>query len=103
LGGRAVSTYETLEDARRFGKEHRDSDSLYSHLQGIAGVELVMLIREEEPGRCTVGLRSHGVIDVGALARRFGGGGHTRAAGFSWEGDRAAAEQALIDRLADSL
>jgi phosphoesterase RecJ-like protein len=99
LGGRAVFTYETLEDARRFGKQHRDSDALYSHLQGIRDNELAVLIREEEPGRCTVGLRSHGKVDVGELARHFGGGGHVRAAGFTWSGSRQEAEQSLLREL----
>ncbi len=103
LGGRAVFTYETLEDAERFGKQHRDSDALYSHLQGIKDNELVVLVREEAPGRCTVGLRSHATVDVGALAREFGGGGHARAAGFSWEGSRESIEKSLLHRLESTL
>ena len=103
LGGRAIFTYETLEDAERFGKQHRDSDALYSHLQGIKDNELVILIREEAPGRCTVGLRSHAAVDVGALAREYGGGGHARAAGFSWEGSREDIEESLLKRLEGSL
>ena len=103
LNGRAVFTYESLDDAQHFGKQHRDSDALYAHLQGIQHNELVVLVREEEPGRCTVGLRSHGTVDVGELAREFGGGGHTRAAGFTWQGSREEIEAALLRRLEHEL
>jgi phosphoesterase RecJ-like protein len=103
LGGRAIFTYETLADAERYGKQHRDSDALYSHLQGIRNNELVVLVREEQAEHCTVGLRSHALVDVGALAREFGGGGHARAAGFSWNGSREGVERALLQRLPELL
>lgn len=37
--------------------------------------------------RMNVSLRSHTDIDVGAIAKRYGGGGHTRAAGYTVEVD----------------
>ncbi len=86
FGGRLLLTYETMEEQRAFGRENRDSDSLYQHLQGVDGCEVVALIRQENPDECSVGLRSIGTIDVGALAHSFGGGGHAQAAGYSREG-----------------
>jgi len=86
-GGKLILTYETLEELERFGIENRDSDSLYQQLQGILGVETIVFIREEQPGECSVGLRSNGDVDVGKIALDFGGGGHAKAAGFSWTGD----------------
>ena len=32
-------------------------------------------------------LRAKSGFDVGAVARRFGGGGHSAASGMTWEGD----------------
>ena len=78
-------TSETLEETLQYGIENRDSESLYMFLQTVKEAEVVALIREEKPGECSVGLRSR-TVDVGAVARDFGGGGHALAAGFTWYG-----------------
>jgi phosphoesterase RecJ-like protein len=88
LGNKVLLTYETLEDIETFGTENRDSDSLYQLLQTVEGCEAIVFIREEEVDNCTVGLRSNNSIDVGSIAHSFGGGGHKRAAGFTWTGNR---------------
>ena len=41
---------------------------------------------EVEPGKFQYSLRSRGDFDVSAVARRYGGGGHKSAAGFSTRG-----------------
>jgi phosphoesterase RecJ-like protein len=61
----------------------------------IPGVEASVLLREE-PGRIAVNLRSKGRIDVSAVARNFGGGGHSRAAGFKRAGGVLAAVKKQI-------
>jgi len=99
FAGRILFTYETLEDKRTYGSKHRDSDSLYQLLQTSAGCEAVILVREEDEESCSIGLRSNTEIDVGALAQRFGGGGHRKAAGFKWVGSREAIKAALVASL----
>ncbi|MDR1587403.1 MAG: bifunctional oligoribonuclease/PAP phosphatase NrnA [Treponema sp.] len=84
--GRLILSFEEYEDTRRFGLEGRDSDSLYQLLQSVSGVEAIVIIRQESPENCTVGLRSRDRIDVGAIAASFGGGGHKNAAGLSIKG-----------------
>ncbi|MEK7192610.1 MAG: DHHA1 domain-containing protein [Patescibacteria group bacterium] len=37
--------------------------------------------------KIVVSLRSDGTVDVAKLAEKYGGGGHPRASGFSWEED----------------
>lgn len=81
-GDRFLITYETLADTADVGKEHRDSDAFYQLMQTIDGYQALALLREETADSCTGSLRSVGDIDVGAIARRFGGGGHIHAAGF---------------------
>ncbi|MDE3070850.1 MAG: hypothetical protein KGJ43_08995, partial [Acidobacteriota bacterium] len=56
----------------------------------VQGTRVAALIRElddpERPGRHKISLRStDGSVDVSAIARAQGGGGHRRAAGFSSE------------------
>ena len=86
FGGKLIYSYEEYEDILRFGPESRDSDALYQLLQSIAGVEAIVVIRQETPERCTIGFRSRDCVDVGAIAAAFGGGGHKNAAGLSISG-----------------
>ncbi len=85
-GGRIVSTYETIEDTRRYGQEGRDSDAFYSLMLEVENVEAVIFIRQETEFSCTIGLRSKEKCDVSSVATKFGGGGHKNAAGASTEG-----------------
>ena len=103
FGGRILFTYETLEDKRTYGSQNRDSDSLYQLLQASAGCEAVIFIREEDEESCSVGLRSNTALDVGAIAQRFGGGGHRKAAGFRWVGGREEAKAKLVATLSSLL
>jgi len=83
LGGKLLFSSEDYEDICRFGLESRDSDSLYQLLQTVAGVEAIVIVRQETPDNCSVGLRSRDSVDVGNIAALFGGGGHKNASGFS--------------------
>lgn len=82
-GGRVLITWETLEEKKEFGPESRDSDTLYLNLQTVKKCQVVILIREESENERSVGLRSNHKIDVGDMAARRGGGGHTKASGYS--------------------
>ncbi|MDR1212123.1 MAG: bifunctional oligoribonuclease/PAP phosphatase NrnA [Spirochaetaceae bacterium] len=84
--GKLLASSETYEDTRRFGLEGRDSDALYQLLQSVRDVECIMIVRQESPGRCTVGLRSRDAVDVSRIAEKYGGGGHKNAAGLSVDG-----------------
>jgi phosphoesterase RecJ-like protein len=97
FGGRLILSTEELEETARFGLQGRDSDSLYQMLQSVAGVEAIALIRQEEPDKCTIGLRSKDTVDVAAIARSFGGGGHRNAAGASSSGTIAALRPRILE------
>ena len=84
--GRLVLSTEEYEATQMHGKEGRDSDMLYQLLQSISGVEAIAFIRQDKPDNCTIGLRSVDMIDVNAVARKLGGGGHKNAAGASVPG-----------------
>lgn len=79
-------TYETMEDTKEWGQEGRDSDSLYSLLLSVDGIEAVLFIRQDTELTCTCGFRSRDKVDVSAIAAKFGGGGHKNAAGLSIDG-----------------
>lgn len=62
-------------------------DGVANFFNHLGGVKLSLVLREKENREIKVSLRSnHERIDVAALARLCGGGGHKKAAGFSVRG-----------------
>ena len=86
-GGRVVVSELRREDFDAAGAEEPYSEGIIDHLRAVDGAELVALVRElpeSAPAARKGSLRSHSDgVDVSAIARSFGGGGHKRAAGFS--------------------
>ena len=95
--GKLLLSTELYEETQRFGAEGRDSDALYQVLQAVEGVEAMVIIRQESPERCTIGLRSRDRVNVAEIAAQFGGGGHKNAAGVSLDGTIEAIKPRLID------
>jgi phosphoesterase RecJ-like protein len=88
-GGRLVVSYLLKEDFAQVGAEEPYSEGIIDQLRSVEGSEMVALIREpprsDGPAR-RISLRSsHDEVDVSAIAREAGGGGHRQAAGFSSE------------------
>jgi phosphoesterase RecJ-like protein len=88
-GGRLVVSYLLKDDFSAVGAEEPYSEGIIDSLRAVEHSEMVALIREpprnEGPAR-RVSLRSsHDEVDVSAIARKVGGGGHRQAAGFSSE------------------
>ena len=81
--GRVATAWLTHEMIERAGAGPGDSEGLIDYPRSIEGVEAVAMFRQLEDGNFKVSLRSRGRVDVERIARRFGGGGHKNAAGFS--------------------
>ena len=79
------------------GAAEEDTDGLVNIPRNIEGVEVGLLFKEKEPGEVKVSLRSAGRVDVAALAKSLGGGGHVRAAGCTVRGTVAEAERLVVD------
>jgi phosphoesterase RecJ-like protein len=58
-----------------------DIEGLVDYPREIEGIEVGLLFRETAKGGTKISFRSNGGVDVNVLARQFGGGGHTKAAG----------------------
>jgi phosphoesterase RecJ-like protein len=89
-GGRLVVSSLLRQDFVDAGAEEPYSEGIIDYLRQVEGAELVALVREppRDGGPAhRVSLRSsRDEVDVSAIARKAGGGGHRRAAGFSSEG-----------------
>ncbi len=87
VDGRVVVSELVRDDFDDAGAAEPYSEGIIDHLRAVDGAELVALVRELPNGAATArkgSLRSRpDGVDVSAIARTFGGGGHKRAAGFS--------------------
>jgi phosphoesterase RecJ-like protein len=86
-GGRIVVSVLLRTDFADVGAVEAYAEGIIDYLRAVEGSELAVLIREppraDGPTR-RVSLRSSvDELDVSAIARRFDGGGHRQAAGFS--------------------
>jgi phosphoesterase RecJ-like protein len=87
----------------RHGATADDLEGLVEFPRSVSGVRLALLFRQIASGRIKVSFRSVGDVDVAALAQRFGGGGHKRAAGASFVGTLADVQQQVLVAARDYL
>jgi phosphoesterase RecJ-like protein len=80
-------TYIAAEDYFETGSSEALTEGIIDHVRALEGAEVAAMIRDKTDGGSharKVSLRSAtGRVDVSAIAQRYGGGGHPRAAGFS--------------------
>jgi phosphoesterase RecJ-like protein len=86
-GGRIVISHLLRGDFIGVGAAEPYAEGIIDYLRAVEGAEVAVLIREpprsDGPTR-RVSLRSSvDEVDVSAIARKWGGGGHRQAAGFS--------------------
>ena len=76
-------TRQTMDD---LGGTNDDLEGLINFPLTVKDIEAVAFFKEIGDNDWRVSLRSKGAVDVGAIARWHGGGGHTNAAGCSARG-----------------
>jgi phosphoesterase RecJ-like protein len=106
-GGLLTVTHLSSEDYAATGADASYSEGVVDHLRALEGTAVAGLIRDL-PGngeqRRKVSLRAtDDRVDVSAIARSQGGGGHRRAAGFSTTMDYPQLVEVLRASLAEQL
>src|SRR3712207_218779 len=84
--GQALISTVDNDDYERTGATELDSKESIDQLRTVAGVDVVPHLREVPEG--TKGSLRSETVDVGEIARLFGGGGHKLAAGYTRHGMR---------------
>jgi phosphoesterase RecJ-like protein len=95
--GRFVWSALSREDFRETGARADETDGIINELRAVHGVDLAMLLREEEDGQVRVSFRAREGVDAAALAREFGGGGHRAASGATLPGPLSTAVRRVVD------
>jgi phosphoesterase RecJ-like protein len=99
-GGRVASFSLSLKTAAQLGVLPEDNEGLIDHLRAIRGVIVAVFFEELTDGKVRVSMRSKSEkTDVCAICQKFGGGGHTLAAGARVRGSLAEVEQRILEAI----
>ncbi|OQY19547.1 MAG: DHH family phosphoesterase [Desulfobacteraceae bacterium 4572_35.1] len=98
-GGQCATMYVTEQMFAEVGAIAELADSFVNYPRSINGVEVAMFLRQTSTTSFKLSMRSKGTVDVGALARELGGGGHHNAAGAEMIGTIDEVLQTTIERI----
>jgi bifunctional oligoribonuclease and PAP phosphatase NrnA len=82
------------------GGTYEDTEGLINLPLTVKEIRASVFFKELAPEMYRVSLRSKGSIDVAAVAKQFGGGGHKNASGCSIAGDYRTARASLLAAIA---
>lgn len=81
-----VSTVVTLQDLQECGVDNEAAVGIANFLNSLGEGKVALVLQEMPEGKVKGSFRTTSNVDVAALAKQFGGGGHTKAAGFTIDG-----------------
>jgi bifunctional oligoribonuclease and PAP phosphatase NrnA len=84
--GRVATVYVDQKLAQECGGTYEDTEGIVNLPLTVKEIEAVAFFKEAGPDDWRVSMRSKGEIDVNAVAKEFGGGGHKNASGCSASG-----------------
>ena len=102
--GRVASFGLTLKTAAELGVLPEDNEGLIDHLRAVRGVIVAVFFEELSDGKVRVSMRSKSdAVDVCAICQKFGGGGHTLAAGARARGTLPEVEDRVLKEVCDKV
>jgi phosphoesterase RecJ-like protein len=101
--GIAIHSSARAEDFHATGAELTDTEDVVNRLLTVAGVRCAAIFVEVSPEKTKISLRGREGVDVRVIAERFGGGGHTQAAGISIARPLAEAKTVVLDAMRNAL
>jgi bifunctional oligoribonuclease and PAP phosphatase NrnA len=96
--GRVALLAATREAMAAAGGSTDDTEGIVNFPLTVKAIQAVAFFKEAGPGEWRVSLRSKGPVDVGAVARTYGGGGHVNAAGCTVTGELALLQE-IVQKL----
>jgi len=102
-GGKIVFALLTPQDFQEAGAEREEIEGIIDLLRANRDATVAALFIQHDSAEVKVSLRSRGKVDVAAIASRYGGGGHARAAGFTLPGRLGEVIPTIIDEIQRSL
>ena len=97
--GRIAIVYLDHEMARAAGGTYEDTEGLVNLPLTVKEIQAVVSFKQVEGDEYRVSMRSKGDIDIRAVAKDFGGGGHKNAAGCTVTGAIDALQKMFIEKM----
>jgi bifunctional oligoribonuclease and PAP phosphatase NrnA len=94
--GRLATIYLDRAMARASGGTYDDTEGLINLPLTVKEIQAVVFFKEWEGNQYRISLRSKGRIDVGEVAKQFGGGGHKNASGCTIGGSLASVRRQIV-------
>jgi len=93
-----VYTYLTQEDLDTYGVSESISDGISNFLNNLNDGEVCLLFKELPDNKIKGSFRTtKDNVDVSAIAKELGGGGHKKAAGFTIDGPLKEAARTVFE------
>lgn len=93
----------TLDTVKKTGLAQEEFEGIAGMSVQMEGVQVGVIIKEKDEGKFKVSMRSASDIDVSEICRKFGGGGHVKAAGCSLEGELDDVKLRLLSAIAPAM
>ena len=84
--GRIAITHLSNKFCRRYDFDHEERHKFQKYAIDAQGVRASVFLTESQPKQYHISLRSHGNINMAAVAEKYKGGGHKNAAGCTING-----------------
>jgi phosphoesterase RecJ-like protein len=97
--GRIAIVYLDHEMARAAGGTYEDTEGLINLPLTVKEIQAVVFFKQAQKDEYRVSMRSKGDVDIAAVARQFGGGGHKNAAGCTVVGPIDALQKTFVEKL----
>jgi bifunctional oligoribonuclease and PAP phosphatase NrnA len=97
--GRVAIVYLDHEMARAAGGTYEDTEGLINLPLTVKEILAIVFFKQIEGDHYRVSMRSKEDIDVGAIAKEFGGGGHKNAAGCTVAGAIDSLQKVFIEKI----
>jgi phosphoesterase RecJ-like protein len=97
--GRLATVYVDRALAAACGGTYEDTEGLINLPLTVKEIQAVVFFKEHGPDDWRISMRSKGDVDINAVAKAFGGGGHKNASGCSARGDIAELKQVFRERI----
>jgi bifunctional oligoribonuclease and PAP phosphatase NrnA len=102
--GRVATFSLSLKAAAQLGVIPEDNEGLIDHLRAVHGVIVAVFFEELSDGKVRVSMRSKDErVDVCVICQKFGGGGHSLAAGARISGSLAEVEQKVLEKTGEAV
>jgi phosphoesterase RecJ-like protein len=101
--GRIAIVYLDHEMAREAGGTYEDTEGLINLPLTVKEIQSVVFFKQNEGDEYRVSMRSKGDIDIGGVAKEFGGGGHKNAAGCSVTGPIDTLQKLFLEKIEQAI